>query len=93
MKMLKCMFHPYCHKTKYPGGYCIDFHFTNTTGVSMVQQDYVTVVMTTWHLGLFITVLVEFLALTVYEYTRECNAFIHPNLQALVMLLRLKYYS
>ena len=36
----------------------------------MVQQDYVTVVMTTWHLGLFITVLVEFLALTVYEYTR-----------------------
>lgn len=28
----------------------------------MVQQGYVTVVMTTWHLGLFITVLVEFFA-------------------------------
>lgn len=37
----------------------------------MVQQDYVTAVMTTWHLGLFITVLVEFLALTVYKCTRE----------------------
>ena len=90
MKMLKGMFHLYCHKTKYAGGYCTDCLFTITTGLSMVQQDHVAVVQTTWLLGLFITLLVEFFALTVYEYTREGNAFIHPNLQALVMLLRLK---
>lgn len=37
----------------------------------MVQLDHVMVGLITWLLELFIIVFVEFLALTVYEYTRE----------------------
>lgn len=90
---VKCMFHPYCHKNKCPGSYCIDFLFTITMGMSTVQIDAVMVGLITSLLGLFIIVFVGFLALKVYEYTREWNAFIHPNLQAPVILLRLEYYS
>lgn len=80
--MSKCIFQTYFHKNKSPGSFCIDFLFTITVGVSMVQRDHVMVGLITWLLGLFIIVFVEFPALTVYEHTREWNAFIDPNLQA-----------